>query len=125
MVEVKNMNDLERPSDDKTLEGMLCKLNSREVRDPYCFFKPEETPSGKFTVGYAILYPGCRTNGHTHDDVEEIYHIVRGSGNMTIGDSTFEIKQGDTFVVPLHKFHSTENTGNTPIEIFWVLVNIK
>lgn len=124
MIKVVNTNKLERANDKKSLYSLLTKTGTYEVRDPYILFKPEETQSKAFTAGYATIYPGCRTGGHTHDDVEEIYHIVRGKGNMKIGDEVFEVSAGDTFVVPLYKFHSTENTGNTPLEMFWVLVKV-
>lgn len=124
MCDVRNYVKFEKVCDEKSLTGILNKLGNTVVRDPYILFNPEETPSKNLTIGYAILYPSCKTNGHTHDDEEEIYHIVRGNGRMTVGDEQFDFSQGDTFIVPINKFHSTDNIGNSPLEIFWTLVRI-
>jgi len=122
MLKVKNINNMETANDKKSLSALLKSVKTNAVRDPYIVFKPEETQSKLFTAGYAIIYPRCKTGGHTHDDVEELYYIIKGKGKMTVGEETFDITAGDTFIVPLHHFHATENTGNTPLEIFWVLI---
>jgi mannose-6-phosphate isomerase-like protein (cupin superfamily) len=120
---IKNASKMNRNDDNKSMAKVLVKAGTNEVRDPYILFNPEDSQS-ECTVGYAIIYPGCKTSGHTHEDVEEVYHIVRGEGVMTIGDKNYNIKAGDTFIVPLYNFHSTENTGNMPLELFWTLVKV-
>jgi len=122
-MEIRNIVAMNRSSGKHTLAGELPE-GKDVVRDPYVYYKPEETLAGT-TVGYAFIYPGCKAGGHYHESVEEIYHVVRGQGKMNVGDEAYTINEGDTFLVPLFKWHSTENTGNSTLELFWVLVPVK
>ncbi len=60
-------------------------------------------------LAYAILPPGNRIEEHV-DEVEEIYMIFRGGGNMTVGDETREVKEGDSIWIPAGQPHALENT---------------
>lgn len=121
-MEIRNMENMEGNVGGKTLRGELPE-GIDIVRDPYIFFGPEESATG-ITAGYAHIYPGCRAGGHYHEKVEEVYHVVRGRGRMTVGNNSYTIKQGDTFLVPLFQWHSTENTGNGTLELYWTLIPV-
>ena len=60
-------------------------------------------------LAYAILPPGNTIEEHV-DEVEEIYMIFRGGGNMTVGDETREAKEGDSIWIPAGQPHALENT---------------
>lgn len=122
MMKIRNVEKMNRNVGKDTLRGGLQK-GVDVVRDPYILFNSDETLAGT-TVGYAFIYPGCRAGGHYHESVEEIYHVVRGEGRMTVGSESYMIKQGDTFAVPLFAWHSTENTGNSSLELYWVLAPV-
>ena len=124
MAKIKNVSDLQRASDGKSLKALLEKSGVNSLRDPYIIFDWDDSESKNFQAGYAIVYPGCRTGGHAHEDVEEVYHVVSGTGMMHIGDESFEIGPGDTWIVPLHQDHWTENLGNRALEFFWILVKV-
>ena len=124
MARLTNVSKLKRADDPKTLQGLLEKSGTTALRDPYVLFDWDASEGGNFQAGYAIIYPGCRTGGHHHEDVEEVYHVVSGSGVMHIGDESFEVNSGDTWIVPLHLEHWTENLGNRPLEVFWILVKV-
>ena len=119
-----NISRLDRASDPKSLEAALKIAETNKVRDPYILFDWEDSEGKNFQAGFAILYPGCRTGGHEHDDVEEVYYVVNGSGVMHVGEDTFEVAQGDTWIVPRHQYHWTDNPSNTPLQMFWILVKI-
>ena len=47
----------------------------------------------------AIVEPGCETVAHRHEISEEIYHVVQGSGVMTLDKEEFSIGPGDTIYI--------------------------
>ena len=53
-------------------------------RDVFNLVLPQDTEGGVLHAGYTIVYPGCKTKGHTHPDREEVYYFVRGKGIMGV-----------------------------------------
>ena len=120
----KNLENITIASGPGTLTDMVKSTGQEKLRDPYVFFDFENT-NGRYQIGYGIIYPGCKTGGHIHDDAEEIYHIIDGCGKMTVGDDTFDIVPGDTYVVPMHKMHYSICTSNAPLKLFWAVCKVK
>ena len=60
-------------------------------------------------LAYAILPPGNTIEEHV-DEVEEIYMIFRGGGNMKVGEEVREVKEGDSIFIPAGEPHALENT---------------
>jgi len=120
----KNIMDFPLASDSGSLRGLKGSDEVIKLRDTFIVFDYTET-NERYQVGYAIVYPGCRTGGHTHDDAEEIYYVVAGKGRMCVGDEEVEIRAGDIFVVPQGKAHSTINFGNIPLEFFWAVIRLR
>lgn len=52
------------------------------------------------SLAEAIVPAGKRTLLHRHLSSEEIYFIVRGEGLMTLGDTSFPVRAGDTICIP-------------------------
>lgn len=69
------------------------------------------------SLAEAIVAPGARTRLHRHGQSEELYHITRGLGVMTLGDAVFEVRSGDTIAIPPGTAHRIENTGKEPLHI--------
>jgi mannose-6-phosphate isomerase-like protein (cupin superfamily) len=120
----RNLEDLSLASGPGTLSDLAKSAGKQKLRDPYVFFDYENT-DGRYQIGYGIIYPGCKTGGHVHDEAEEIYHIIDGFGTMTVGDDTFDIAPGDTYIVPMHKTHFSACTSNTPLKLFWIVCRVK
>lgn len=94
-------------------------------RDVFLMLAPEQTASGRLQVGYTIVYPGCTTRGHTHDDREEVYYFVKGAGVMGVDGEEHEVTAGDTFYIKPGPFHTTRNTTDFPLEFFWITINVQ
>jgi len=45
--------------------------------------------------------------------MEEIYFIMSGEGEMTVGEDTRRVVQGDAIWIPAGSAHSLLNTGQT------------
>jgi quercetin dioxygenase-like cupin family protein len=45
---------------------------------------------------------------HSHDRHEQVCYIVKGSFEVTVGNETKILKQGDSYYVPLNTMHGVE-----------------
>jgi len=121
-VRVTNIENVGVQASEHSFENLLKKKESNVLRDSFILISPDNSTTESLTAGYTFVYPGCRTSGHSHPDLEEIYHIVKGKGIMKVGEEEFEVKEGDTFLVPLGGlFHTTSNPFKEPLEYFWVV----
>jgi mannose-6-phosphate isomerase-like protein (cupin superfamily) len=66
------------------------------------------------------LPPGHAVTPHFHRATEEIYYVVDGSGEMTVGDETVPVTIGDAVFIPRNARHSLKNTGTVPMRIVLV-----
>ena len=67
-----------------------------------------------------MLQPGQSVTPHHHNQMEEIYYILSGSGRMSVGDEKREVGAGDAIYVPRGHRHTLENTGTEPIKLLLV-----
>lgn len=120
-MEVSNIDSVDKDTGSSSFESLIEGSEDRKLRDSYILVSDQETESGRIKAGYTVIFPECRTNGHSHDEFEEIYYITKGSGEMVIGEEEFEVEAGDSFYVPFGKWHATINKSREPLEYFWVL----
>jgi len=82
----------------------------------------DRTSSGvtQCSLAEEMLPPGCAVTAHHHREIEEIYYVVSGSGQMTVGDETREVNAGDAVYIPLGHRHTLRNTGSEPIRLILV-----
>ena len=67
----------------------------------------------------ANLEKGKELEAHI-DPMEEIYFVVNGEGEMTVGDDTRHVVPGDAIWIPAGDSHSLLNTGEN--EMFILVV---
>ena len=70
-----------------------------------------------FSCEIQMLRPGEETKPHRHTS-NVIYHVFRGTGFTTIGDARYEWETGDSFVVPLWRWHRHGNPSKEPAILF-------
>lgn len=63
------------------------------------------------SLAEATVPPGTRTRLHRHGLTEELYYIVSGCGEMTLGSERFPVAPGDTILIPPAAAHCIEATG--------------
>ena len=63
------------------------------------------------SLAEASVAPGARTALHRHRATEELYHILAGSGRMTLADREFAVRAGDTVCIAPGTAHCIANTG--------------
>jgi mannose-6-phosphate isomerase-like protein (cupin superfamily) len=68
-------------------------------------------------VFVVIIEPGKATNFHKHDDTEQIFYMISGTGVLTITDERKEIKvkPGDVVRIPLSTYHSIKTDENNTV----------
>lgn len=118
-------DDLKAVEGSSSFAALLRQEDDEIRRDVLMVLSPEECASGRLQAGMTVLYPGCRTNGHSHADREEVYHFTRGRGMMGIDGEEWEVKAGDTFYVHPGSHHTTLNPYEMPLEFFWITINVE
>src|SRR6516225_5604810 len=64
-----------------------------------------------------LLPPGRSVTAHHHQELEEIYYVLSGTGLMTVGEESHKVVPGDAVYVPRGSRHTLENTGAEPIRL--------
>lgn len=67
-------------------------------------------------VSLAKLQPTLSYQRHNHEDHEEVYYIIHGTGQIRIGSETAKFKDGDVIYIPEKSVHSITNDGNEMVE---------
>jgi mannose-6-phosphate isomerase-like protein (cupin superfamily) len=67
-------------------------------------------------VSLAKLQPSLSYEPHEHQDHEEIYYIISGSGHIKIGDESSRFRDGDVIYIPEKTMHSITNDGEQMVE---------
>lgn len=116
-VHVRSLQAIGQANGEATLQGAIGK--GEALRDSYELFLADNQYD--LTLGYTIVYPGCTTRGHSHDDLEEIYFFTGGQGEIVLGETTEEVSQGSGVRIPYGSFHQVRNSGVEPLTYSWVI----
>lgn len=119
-----NIHDCSPDEDERSFRFQVKNGPRKVLRDTYFLIDPETSPSRSLKLGHTIIYPTGTTTGHSHDDMEEVYYVVSGTGLMQVGDDEYPIETGDALYVPPGEFHTTRQTGNLPLVVVWVTCKV-
>lgn len=75
-----------------------------------------EVYSGEFAVGGStgdLLY--------THGNAHEMFIVLRGRLELTLGDERFILDEGDSIEYSTATPHKARNVGDKPAEVLWVI----
>jgi len=86
---------------------------------------PNVNGATQFSAGVVHVPPGQGHTRHNHPGAEEIIYVLDGTGQQMVEDPdgkpiTETVRKGCTVFVPESRFHSTLNTGTTPMTLFVV-----
>jgi len=118
---VANIESIKKQESEHSFSNLLVNKGNNILRDSFVLISSENSATNNLTAGYTIVYPNCRTSGHDHIEYEEIYHIIKGKGIMEVSGEKFNVKSGDTFLVPFGLYHTISNPNTEVLEYFWVL----
>lgn len=67
-----------------------------------------------------VLPVGAAVARHHHLGTEEVYYILRGRGQMTVGAETRAVAAGDAIFIPRQTAHTLANTGPEPLVLLLI-----
>ncbi|HET6404033.1 MAG TPA: cupin domain-containing protein [Candidatus Thermoplasmatota archaeon] len=76
---------------------------------------PDAHAARQQSLAEATVPPGRATTLHRHARSEELYHLLRGEGEMTLGDEAFRVRAGDTVCISPGVAHRIRNVGPEPL----------
>ena len=67
-------------------------------------------------VDHLVLPPGASEGLHRHTGVEEVYYVINGEGEASVGAETATVRKGDAVPLQLNDPHAFRNTGQSDLE---------
>jgi mannose-6-phosphate isomerase-like protein (cupin superfamily) len=67
-------------------------------------------------VNWAKLQVGKSFRPHYHEDMEEIFIILKGKARIQIQEEEAELEKEEMVVVPMGKVHEMKNIGDQEVE---------
>jgi mannose-6-phosphate isomerase-like protein (cupin superfamily) len=80
----------------------------------YNFFS--KTPDLKFVFRKRVLHPGSAI-GYHKQEVDEVYYILSGAGEMSMNGKTFPVKAGDAILTRPGNSHGLKPTGKSELAL--------
>ena len=71
-------------------------------------------------VSSTLLYPGEKTGGHSHDDQEEAYFFIKGSGRIIIDGKPTLVQMGSFCFIEKGEHHQVQNDGD--VDMYFICV---
>jgi mannose-6-phosphate isomerase-like protein (cupin superfamily) len=72
--------------------------------------------------GYAVWPVGQDCELHAHKDAVEIFVILDGKCEMTVGEEVRVVGPGETIYVGPADWHRLVSIGERPLEMFWAVM---
>lgn len=76
---------------------------------------PDKVNLENLSVAHIEVRVGKKATPHYHKETEEIYYILSGSGEVRVGDASWEVSEGDSIAIPPESIHTVENVGEEVI----------
>jgi len=67
-------------------------------------------------VNWCRMEPEKAFRAHYHEDMEEIFIILKGQAKILIGGEEAELGEGDAVVIPPREVHEMKNVGGEDLE---------
>ncbi|MCD1295980.1 hypothetical protein CUJ83_13335 [Methanocella sp. CWC-04] len=83
-------------------------------------YHPGSTPVEGTSVAEAYVEQTLETKRHIHEKSQEVYYILKGRGVMTLGERSFDVKEGDAILIPPGTSHKIKNTGDSGLRILCI-----
>lgn len=78
---------------------------------------PEDFDSPINFLHHVRLEPHSSIGMHPHDNNEEYYYIIKGTGTMIVDDKSLEMKEGSVCLIKKGSKHAFENNTNEDLLI--------
>jgi mannose-6-phosphate isomerase-like protein (cupin superfamily) len=81
----------------------------------YLLVSPRTCASKHLTTTFVEIKPGGWQREHSHAP-EQVYHVLEGSGLMTVGNETARVGPGDCIFIPSGTRHGLTNDGQAALK---------
>lgn len=68
-------------------------------------------------VEIGVMIDGESRKRHYHPDVEECIYVLEGFGRTEADSGSYDLRAGDTLIMPPNEWHCTLNTGNEILKL--------
>jgi len=75
--------------------------------------------SENFLLGWTVLPPGARHDRHRHNEADEFFIVIQGSGMIYTDEGREPAGKGDVVFTPRGHWHGFDNTGDEDIVLVW------
>jgi len=86
------------------------------------FAKADFQPGVVQMINWARLGPGKQFAAHYHEDLQEVFIILQGEAQVTVGDQTAVLRSGDAIRIDPREVHRMSNPGAEDVQ--YVVVGI-
>ena len=76
-----------------------------------------ELGSRHMSVVWIEVPPGASETLHSHEEAEQVYVVVRGTGSMSAAGDTEELAPGDLVLIPPATDHAIANGGDEELAV--------
>jgi mannose-6-phosphate isomerase-like protein (cupin superfamily) len=67
-------------------------------------------------VNWCRMEPGKAFRAHYHEDMEEVFLILKGQAKILVNGKEAGLAEGEAVVIPLREVHEMENVGGEDLE---------
>jgi mannose-1-phosphate guanylyltransferase/mannose-6-phosphate isomerase len=113
---------LDRMADLKGLVEAVKAKNKERVIEPAKVARPwgsyESVAAGpRFQVKHIVVDPGEKLSLQKHQHRSEHWVVVRGSAEVTVGDTVSILEENQSAYIPANTKHRLANPGSVPLEL--------
>jgi mannose-1-phosphate guanylyltransferase/mannose-6-phosphate isomerase len=94
-------------------------IEHQEIFRPWGSYKTLET-GDRYRIKRVVVKPGESLSLQMHHHRTEHWVVIRGTAQVTIGDKTFFVHEGESTFVPKSTLHRLANLGKVPLELIEV-----
>src|SRR6476619_7350682 len=84
---------------------------------PHILMDAGELGSRFLSVNWLEVPPGVREELRSHEEAEQVYVVVSGTGTMSATGDTQTLGAGDLVLIPPATDHSVANDGSEPLAL--------
>jgi mannose-6-phosphate isomerase-like protein (cupin superfamily) len=82
--------------------------------------RPERGGSRNVSVAAAVIQPGESTRAHAHAASDEVYFVLSGKGEVTLGANSHKVEPGSCVLLPAGQVHGACCTGDEPLRLLCI-----
>jgi mannose-6-phosphate isomerase-like protein (cupin superfamily) len=98
-------------------EAPVVKIGSPHARTIRHLVAPWTLGSKNIWLGTVIVEPGNTSNLHAHENNEEVFYCVSGSGKIKVEDEEAMFEPNMAIYVEKGFFHQLINSGDEPLKV--------